>query len=395
MDLHAETKTTARLDAAIDRALEERRVVGAVVLIAREGRVVYRRAAGFANRERGAAMREDAIFRLASVTKPFVTAAALRFVQEGKIALDDPVTRFLPAFRPALSDGETPAITVRQLLTHTAGLSYGFLQPPDGSYHRAGVSDGVDQPGLGMAEELERIVRAGLAYRPGARWAYSVAIDVLGAVLEAAAGASLAQVMAQTILRPLDLTDTGFSLPPGGAQRLVAQYADGTPAPERIPDSGKRVRFPENLPFYAGVAGVNLVPARIFDQSSFPSGGGGMAGTAGDVLRFLEAIRAGGGPILDRDSVRAMMTVQTGDFPIPNRGPGWGFGYGGAVLVDPTAAQSPQSPGTFGWGGVWGHSWFIDPVKHFTVVSLTNTALEGMMGRFTRDIRDAVYADLA
>jgi CubicO group peptidase (beta-lactamase class C family) len=183
-------------------------------------------------------------------------------------------------------------------------------------------------------------------------------------------------------------------VPAGREQLLVTQYADGEPAPVRIPDAGMRVSFPASAPLYAGMAGVAMVPARVFDRASFRSGGGGMVGTADDVLTFAEAIRTGGAPILTRETAHAMMGVQTGDFPIPNRGPGWRFGYGGAVLADPAAAQSPQSPGTFGWGGVWGHTWFIDPVRHLSVVALTNTALEGMMGRFTRDVRDAVYADI-
>jgi CubicO group peptidase (beta-lactamase class C family) len=395
MDMRTVVEPAPAADAAIERALAEARLVGAVVLVAREGEIVYRRAAGHADRERGVAMREDAVFRLASVTKPFVTAAALRLVELGRIALEDPVTRYLPAFRPALPDGTTPTITLRHLLTHTAGLSYGFLQPPDGPYHRAGVSDGIDQPGLGMAEELERIARAGLAYAPGARFGYSVAIDVLGAALQAVEGRDLDAVVAAHVTRPLGLRAASFALRPGTEERLVAQYADGAPAPVRIPDSGQRVRFPADVPLYAGLAGVNLVPARIFDRASFPSGGGGMVGSAADVLAFVEAIRAGGAPILSPATVAAMMTAQTGDFPIPNRGPGWAFGYGGAVLVDPAAAQSPQSAGTFGWGGVWGHTWFIDPVKRLSVVSLTNTALEGMMGRYTRELRDAIYADLA
>src|SRR5215213_2729401 len=131
------------IDSAIDRALAENRIVGAVVLVARDGEIVYRRAAGLADRERAIPMREDAVFRLASLTKPLVTAAALRMVEFGRIALADPVTKYLPDFRPALPSGEIPAITLRHLLTHTAGLSYGFMQPPDGSYHRAGVSDGA------------------------------------------------------------------------------------------------------------------------------------------------------------------------------------------------------------------------------------------------------------
>ncbi len=147
--MDARTNDTAAIDAAIGRALEEQRIVGAVVLIARDDNIVYRRAAGLADRERGTPMREHAVFRLASLTKPLVTAAALRMVELGRIALVDSVTKYLPGFRPALPNGETPEITLRHLLTHTAGLSYGFMQPPDGSYHRAGVSDGLAEPGLG------------------------------------------------------------------------------------------------------------------------------------------------------------------------------------------------------------------------------------------------------
>ncbi len=391
----ADPRTASAIDAAIDGAINEARIVGAVVLVAQGGQIIYRRAAGLADREREIPMREHAVFRLASVTKPFVTAAALRLVEQGKIALSDPVTRFLPDFRPALANGETPPITVRHLLTHTAGLSYGFLQPLDGSYHRANVDDGLGEIGVAMADELRRIVRAGLAYMPGERWAYSVAIDVLGAVLEAAEGRDLDSIISEHVAVPLGLTSVGFTLKPEQRDLLVAQYADGTPAPVRIPDEGSRVQFPPNIPTYAGLAGVKLVPARVFDEHSFRSGGGGMVSTAADVLTFVEALRAGGSPILSRETIAAMMTVQTGDLPIPNRGPGWAFGYGGAILTDPAAAQSPQSPGTFGWGGVWGHSWFIDRAAGLSVVSLTNTALEGMMGRYARDLRDAVYAGLA
>ena len=211
------------VDTAIDRALGDQRLVGAVVLIAREGQVIYRRAAGLADREAGTPMREEAVFRLASLTKPLVTAAALRMVELGKIALGDPVTKYLPEFRPALPNGETPTITLRHLLTHTAGLSYGFMQPPDGPYHRAGVSDGLAEPGFGMAEELQRISRAGLAYPPGETWAYSVAMDVLGAALEAAEGESLDAVMAKYVTGPLKLSSIRFDLTP--QQKRFARHA--------------------------------------------------------------------------------------------------------------------------------------------------------------------------
>ena len=382
------------VDAAIDLALAEKRIVGAVVLIAQDGKIIGHRVAGLADRERGIAMREDAVFRLASLTKPIVTAAALRLAERGAIALSDPVTRFLPTFRPALPSGETPTITLRQLMTHTAGLAYGFMQPPDGPYHRAGVSDGMDQPGLTMADELARIVRAGLAYPPGERWAYSVAMDVLGAVLETVEGRGLEAIVAEHVTGPLRLASMGFDLKPAQHELLVACYADGRPEPVRIPHEGSRVHFPDGLPLYAGLAGTHLVPARLSDRASFRSAGAGMVGNAADMLTFVEAIRTGGAPILSGDSVDAMLTVQTGTLPIVNRGPGWAFGFGGALLVDPAAAQTPQSPGTFGWGGVWGHAWFIDPVRRLSVVSLSNTALEGMMGRYVRDLRDAVYAEL-
>ncbi len=385
--------TQTAIDDAIDAAFDEPRILGAVVLVAQDGAVVYRRAAGIADRERRIPMREHAVFRLASLTKPFVTAAALRLMELGRIALSDPVTRFLPAFRPALPNGEVPAITLRHLLTHTAGLSYAFLQPPDGPYHRERVSDGFDQPGLSMAEQLARITRAGLAYRPGERWAYSVALDVLGAVLEAAEGRRLDAVVAEHVTAPLGLA-AGFDVTPEQRAMLVTPYADGKPLPTRIPKQGQRVRFPAGVPAYEGLAGIDLVPARVFEPSSFRCGGGGMNGTASDMLAFIEAIRTGGGPILRRETVSAMMTVQTGDLPIPLRGPGWAFGFGAAILTDPAAAASPQSPGTYGWGGVWGHTWFVDPVRRLSVVSLTNVAFEGMMGRYARDLRNAVYADL-
>ncbi|MCC7348505.1 MAG: beta-lactamase family protein [Variibacter sp.] len=381
------------IDAAIESAIAEARIVGAVVMVAQDGAVIFHRAAGLADRERHVPMREDAVFRLASVTKPMVTAAALRLVELGRIALADPVTRYLPGFRPALLDGSTPAITLRHLLTHTAGLSYGFLEPPDGPYHRAGVSDGLDQPGLPMDEAMRRIARAGLAYMPGTRWAYSVAIDVLGAALEAVEGMRLDGVVADHVTKPLGLSDTGFDLDASQRARLATPYADAVPAPTRVPDAGQHIHFPPGLALYAGAAGVHAVPNRVFDPASFRSGGGGMVGTAGNILRFVEAIRTGGEPILWPETAAAMMSVQTGDFPITNRGPGWAFGYGGAILTDPVAANSPQSPGTFGWGGVWGHQWFIDPARRLSVVALTNTTFEGMMGRFTRELRDAVYRD--
>jgi CubicO group peptidase (beta-lactamase class C family) len=141
-----------------------------------------------------------------------------------------------------------------------------------------------------------------------------------------------------------------------------------------------------------GSMSITFSPSRVFDEISFPSGGAGMAGTAGDFVRFLEAVRRGGAPVLRPESARAMMTNQIGALRVLfDPEPAWGFGFGGAVLVEPAIANTPQSAGTWKWGGVYGHQWFVDPVKNLTVVALTNTAFEGTMGRYTQDLLRAVY----
>src|SRR5262245_55074770 len=157
----------AEVDRVIDQSLSSHSIVGAVALIALDGKVVYRRAAGLADREAGRAMRLDTLFRLASLTKPIVSTAAMILIERGQIALDDPVTRWLPTFRPALPNGDRPPITVRQLLTHTSGLNYGFLQAAGGDYHRAGISDGLDEPGRSMEDNLSRLASVPLIFRPG------------------------------------------------------------------------------------------------------------------------------------------------------------------------------------------------------------------------------------
>jgi CubicO group peptidase (beta-lactamase class C family) len=371
------------IDAVITRALSENRIVGTVVLIARDGELVYRHAAGLADRESGREMRVDTLFRLASVTKAIVCAAAMALVERDELSLESPIDRWLPEFRPKLPSGESPEITVRHLLTHTAGLDYRFQQPPDGPYARANVSDGLDQPGLSLQENLRRIARAPLVRQPGVAWQYSVAIDVLGAVVERAAGRSLPDVVAERITRPLGMTDTAFTI--ADMSRLAVPYADATPQPKRMSDG-------EVVPFMTG-AGIVFVPSRALDPTSFASGGSGMIGAASDLLAFFETIRRGGRPVLSEESTTEMMRNQNATLPgdAQGPGPGWGFGFGGAVLTDPSAAGSPQSRGTWQWGGVYGHSWFVDPERRLTVIALTNTALEGLAGRFPIELRDAIY----
>jgi CubicO group peptidase (beta-lactamase class C family) len=368
-------------DSAIDQALISRRIVGAVVLIVRDGEVVYQRAAGMEDREAGRPMRSDTVFRLASLTKPIVSTAVMILIERGRLALDDLVTRWLPDFRPALPNGERPPITVRQLLTHTSGLGYGFLQPTGSNYQRAGISDGLDQPGRSMEDNLSRLASVPLMFRPGEAWQYSLSLDVLGALIERVSGQTLAEAVKQLVTGPLGMNDTDFVA--RDAERLAAAYADGPEQPVRMSD-------PHIVPFGDG-AGIVFSPPRIFDVCSYPSGGTGLAGTAPEFHRFLETLRGGGGRLVKPETAAAMMSNQVGDLPVNARGPGWGFGFGAAVLIDPVKAGSRQSAGTWGWGGVYGHSWFVDPAQRLVVVGLTNTAVEGMSGRFPTDLLNAVY----
>ena len=374
----ATTEARSRIDAVIDRAISEQRIVGAVVLISRDGKLVYQRAAGLADREAKRPMQIDTVFRLSSVSKPIVSAAALALVDQGKLSLDDPVTKWLPDFRPKLATGAAPPITVRQLLTHTSGLGYKFAEKPGTAYYQAGVSDGFDELRISLDDNLRRLASVPLFSAPGEAWRYSVSIDVLGAVLEKAAGKALPQVVADTVTQPLGMRDTGFWAKEPA--RLAVPYHDSKSAPAKMED-------PYVMAFGEG-GRMTYSPSRALDPKAFPSGGAGMVGTAPDVMRLLEAIRTGGKPIMSAATAASMMRNQIGSLPGP--GPGTGFGFGGAVVVDPAAAHT-QSAKTWQWGGVYGHSWFVDPERKLTVVALTNTALEGMWGKFTTDLRDAVY----
>lgn len=369
-----------RLDAAIDSAIAENRIVGTSVIVAENGRIAYRRAAGLADREAGRPVQDDTIFRLASVTKPIVTAALMQLVEAGQIALDDPVTRFLPAFRPRLPDGSEPTITIHQLLTHTSGLSYRFLEPEGSTYHELDISDGLDQPGLGLAENLVRLAKAPLAYAPGQDWRYSLGTDVIGGVIEAVTGRSLNEVVAERITGPLGMGDTAFGV--RDLARLSGAYADGTPEPVTMTDGIA-------VPLFGTF--TRFAPSRILDPASYPSGGAGLAGTIDDLFTFFEAIRLGGAPILKSQTIATMLADHVG--PTSQvQNPGWGFGYGWSVLGDTALADTPQTKGTIQWGGAYGHNWFIDPARNLTVIALTNTAFEGMAGRFPLDIRNAVYS---
>lgn len=371
----------ARIDKAVDAALDEGRIAGGVVLVARNGETVYARAAGLADRETGRPVGRDTIFRYASLTKPMVSAATLALAEEGVIDIEAPVTRYLPDFRPKLADGREPVISLRHLLTHTSGLTYDFMEAPDSAYHAQGISNGFDRVGVAMADNLERISAWPLNFAPGSAWTYSVSTDVLGAALAAATGKSLGEIVRDKVTGPLGLTDTGFKVT--DPARLSVAYANSETGPVAMGD-GHQVPFAGSPLIYA--------PSRALDANSFESGGAGMVGTADDYLKFLETIRKGGGPILKPETTQLLLENAIGEVPVAILGPGSGFSLGGAILRDPAATGTPQAAGTWSWGGVYGGSWFVDPVNALSVVVLTNTAIEGMGGVLPGDVRAAVYA---
>ena len=377
----ADRNLKKRLDAVIDEAIGSEKIVGATLLVAEDGKIVYRRAAGYNDREARRKLKESDVFRLASMTKLIVSVAALALVDEGKLALDDPVTKYLPFFRPKLADGRVPVITVRHLLTHTAGLNYGFFEKSDGPYHRLRISDGLDNPDLTLEENVELIAAAPLLFEPGTNWNYSLSTDVLGLVLKKAAGRPLSNIVSQKVTAPLGMKDTAFYAEK--PERLVVPYADAEPRP---------VRMSEPFLLNSKVGNILFSPARVTDRQAFDSGGAGMVGTIQDYLKLLEALRTGGAPVLKPESASLFAENAIGEIDINNGTSGWGFTLGASILKDPAAAKTPQSTGTWAWGGAYGHSYFVDPQKKLTVICLTNTAVAGMVGEFPDAIVKAVYA---
>lgn len=362
-----------RVDAVVDDALDAR-IVGTVIMVARDGKVVYSRAAGFADREAERPMQEDAIFRLASVTKPMVAATALAMGERHLLGLNNSVSDHLSYFRPRLADGSEAKITIRQLLTHTAGLGYDYSADPE-------ITTGLQDTDLDYEANLTRLARQPLLFPPGTGWRYSVATDVLGAVIARIRGGTLADAVAHYVTGPLGMTDTAFRVT--DPERLAVPYADGDPEPVRMQD-------PHTLTRADGTR-TTFSPGRIFNPRAFQSGGAGMAGTAGDFLTFLEALRNRGDTILHPETVVQATQNQIGDLPREPKDVGQRFGYFGAVIADPAAADRPQAPGSYRWGGVYGHDWFVDPANGISAVIMTNTAFEGGNGRFPKDVAGAIY----
>lgn len=366
------------LDITINKAIQEKRIVGTVVLISQNGNEIYRGVYGWSDRELKIPMTYDTAFRFASLTKPIVSVAVLKLVDDKKLNLEDPVTKWLPEFKPKTLDGKTPTITIRNLLTHTAGLNYGFLEPYNGPYHKLGISDGLNNVNFSLNENLKRLAKAPLLFKPGTAWNYSLATDVLGAVISRVEGEPLPEVINKIILKPLAMNHTGFSI--NRNMPVATPYADYQPEPIRMVD-GQAVSF--------GESAIIFSPSRAMDENAYPSGGAGMIGTAGDYLKFLESLRTGS-IALTNDLLKKLTTNQIGDLATIS-GKGWGWSLGFSILTNPQEAKSPQGQGTYHWGGVWGNSWWVDPINKISVVILTNTTLEGMSGKFPNEIMEDIY----
>jgi len=359
-----------RADAAIDAALGHD-ILGCVVLINQGGERVYARAAGYADREAGTKVSENTIFRLASVTKPIVATTALRMIDLGLLSLDDPVTKYLPFFTMKAADGSVPTITIRHLLTHTSGIAYDKI-PAD-------VTRGSDpKPLFPLEENLRRLARGELAFKPGESWAYGMSIDVLGGVLGAIHGdvSDVESVTRKFVLDPLGMNDTRFGVT--DPSRLAVPYGDGDP-PFRMAEPQLMVN-PNG--------GSNLMsPNRIFERGAAQSGGSGMAGTAGDFMKLLDAILVA--DFLKPETRKAAFSNQIGSY-LTGRRAGEQFGFLGAVITDAKAAGWPRD-GMLRWGGIWGNTWAIDPATSTVLIGYTNTMWEGDTG-FRDQLRTAVFA---
>jgi CubicO group peptidase (beta-lactamase class C family) len=363
---------------------------GALTLIWRRGRVAHHSMVGVMDVARATAMRQDAIFRLYSMTKPVTIAALLILMEEARIALDDPVARFIPAFANLkLPDGGTPsrAMTVLDLARHTAGFTYGFHNrtPIDAAYRAQKIAEMDTEGGLpAMIAQLETLP---LEYSPGDAWIYSVAIDVLGYLIQIVSGQSYADFVRERILAPLKMTDTDFQVAISKRDRFTACY---------MLKDGKLDLFddPQNSPWFA--------PPKL------ESGGGGLAGTADDYLRFcrmllnrgvLEGVR-----LLSPKSV-ALMTMNhlPGGVEIAALSPaadafnesgyrGIGFGLGVAVTLDPARVGIPGTAGEFAWGGMASTAFFVDPQEDMAVLFMTQVITDtAQRVRLRRDLRTLIY----
>ncbi len=360
----------ARIDRALQQYIADNRAAGIVALVLRDGQPVYEKAFGWSDKEAGRRMTTDTVFRIASQSKAITSVAVLSLLEEGKLALTTPVSAFIPSFAKTTvavkgDSGVTtvPAkrpITIRDLLTHTAGISYGTDESVAALYETKGLGPAAgygwytadkDEP---ICDTMDRLGTLPFVAQPGEAWVYGYNIDVLGCIVERASGTPLDQFIASRITRPLGLKDTEFFLPPDQRARLAVVYGNG-------PD-GTIARAPEGA---RGQGHYVEGPRKNF------AGGAGLLSTARDYARFLEMIRRGGAldgvRILAPRTVALMRTNQVGNL---YRTPGLGFGLGFETTEVYGAGNSMASVGSFGWGGAYGTTYKVDPEARLVLVMM-------------------------
>ncbi len=366
-----------RIDRHFARYVEQGRLAGWQVVIARHGEVVHASVHGQRDREAGLAVEADTLWRIYSMTKPITSVAALSLLEEGAFELTDPVSRYIPSFADvrvwAGGSSQAPRtvpatepVRMWHLLSHTSGLTYGFMNahPVDTIYRENGFDFGTT-PGLDLAGCVDAWAGMPLLFTPGSQWSYSVATDVLGRVLEVLDGTTLDEVLTNRVLGPLGMSQTRWSVDATDAGRLAALYAPH-------PSTGQAVR-------------LDAVGAAALRSPTMFSGGGGLVSTAGDYLRFCEVLRRGG----ELDGVRVLgprtLAYATrnhlpGGSSLADHGSGQfsevaydgvGFGLGFAVTVDPAAGKTVSSPGEFTWGGAASTAFWVDPVEDLVAVFMT------------------------
>jgi CubicO group peptidase (beta-lactamase class C family) len=360
----------ARIDRVMQEYVDQGRVAGVVTLVARHGRVAHAGVYGWADREAGRRMTGDALFRIASPSKAVTSVAVMTLVEEGRLRLADPLSRYLPGFAAATVAVATDSgptrepvrrpITIRDLLTHSAGISYGTDSPVAAEYQAAGLGPAAGfgwyfaDKGEPICVSMERLAGLPLVAQPGQRFVYGYATDILGCVVERVSGQTLDAFFASRIFQPLGMTDSHFFVPAPDGDRLAAVYA-ATPgggierAPEGALGQGSYVEGP---------------------RASF-SGGAGLVSTASDYARFLQMLLNGG--VLDGARVLGPKTVdlmRQDDLDSVYGMPGYGFGLGFQVLEDPALAGQYGSPGLYSWGGAYATSYWIDPGEQIVGVFL-------------------------
>lgn len=385
-----------RIDGWMRRLVSGGRLAGLSVSVMRRGRTAFARAHGRADLARETPFTLDTITRIYSMTKPLTSVAVMMLYEEGRFQLDDPVARFLPEFSEmrVLTGGNRnkfesePArrpITIRDLLSHTSGLTYGFMEATlvDELYRRNGVDFHLKDASL--AEVVARVAKLPLLSQPGAQWNYSVATDVLGHLVAVISGMDFGDFLRERVIRPLGMADTDFHVPPEKLPRLAANYT---------------LFRDRSLKLYD-----DAVDTAFANPPAIASGGGGLVSTAADYLRFCRFIlnegELDGVRLLGRKSVALMLTNHLpGDLAsmgtprfAESSYTGIGFGLGFSVMLDPARAQILGTPGEVAWGGVASTAFWIDPAEDLAVVLLTQLTPSSALP-IRRELRVLTYAAL-